>query len=100
MVNKSQRPKRDEFEAIAVQALGFIAADAEHLGRFLAASGIGPDMIRQAAREPSFLAGVLDHVVSDEKLLIAFAAHAGLDPLHVSRAQSALSGRPVERDVP
>ena len=34
----------------------------EQLGRFLAATGIGPDQIRNAARDRSFLAGVLDHL--------------------------------------
>jgi hypothetical protein len=100
MVNKSPAGKRDDFEAIAVQALGFIAADAERLGRFLAESGIGPEAIRKAARDPSFLAGVLDHIAADEKLLLAFAAEAGLKPEQVMRAHAGLSGGPFERDVP
>lgn len=100
MVNKSRTPKGDEFEAIAVQALGFIAADSERLGQFLAETGIGPDAIRAAAREPTFLAGVLDHVVGNEPLLVAFAADAGLKPEVVVRAQIALGGGTIERDLP
>ena len=97
MVNRSHTANRDHFEAIAVQALGFIAADPERLGRFLAQTGIGPHRIRDAARDPSFLAGVLDHLAGDEKLLLAFAADAGLTPEQVAQAHAALNGDRFER---
>ena len=48
----------------------------------------------------AFLAGVLDHVVSDDALLTAVAAHAGVSPLTIERAQAVLSGQPWEREVP
>ena len=60
---------------------------------FLASTGIAPEDIRAAAREPGFLAGVLEHMLGDESLLIAFAASAGIDPAEVARARGAL-GRP------
>ena len=66
-------------EALAIQALTFIAGDGERLGHFLAATGIGPAEIRAAAQEPGFLIGVLDHLAADERLLSAFAAEAGVD---------------------
>jgi uncharacterized protein DUF3572 len=87
-------------EALAIQALSFIAADPERLGRFLAATGIGPGDIRAAAREPLFLAGVLDHISADERLLLAFATDAKSDPQTIVRAQSVLSGRRYERELP
>jgi uncharacterized protein DUF3572 len=83
---------RDGAESMAVQALGFLAQEPERLGRFLAASGIGPEMIRAAAADPSFLAGVLDFVAADELLLLAFAQHAGIDPRMVERAHALLDG--------
>ena len=51
---RSEKPKERQAaaEGLAVAALGFIAAEPERLGRFLALSGIGPDSIRTAAREP------------------------------------------------
>src|SRR5262249_36350748 len=63
---RRENPKERQAGAggLAVAALGFIAAEPERLGRFLALSGIGPDSIRAAAREPQFLAGVLDHITS------------------------------------
>jgi hypothetical protein len=79
-------------EELAIAALGF--------GRFLAVTGIGPQSIREAAREPHFLAAVLDHVASDERLLLAFAAETEIDPSDVIPARDALSGGPWERDTP
>jgi hypothetical protein len=93
------RPTREAAEALAVQALGFIAEEPQSLSRFLDASGISFDRIRQAAREPGFLAGVLEHMLGDESLLLAFARAAGIDPAEVARAASALGGQ-WERDVP
>ena len=98
---KSRGPLTPEAaEGLAVQALTFIATDGERLGSFLAITGIGPDQIRAAAREPHFLAGVLDHIASDERLLTDFAAEAGIDPAEVGKARAALGGKPWEREVP
>jgi Protein of unknown function (DUF3572) len=97
---KADRSQRQAAaEQLAIAALGFIAAEPERLGRFLAMTGIGPESIRDAAREPHFLAGVLDHVAGDERLLIAFAAESGIDPDAVMRARDMLVGH-WARDVP
>ena len=90
---------RESAEKLAISALGFLAQDEERLGQFLSVTGIGPDMIRKAAADPSFLAGVLDHVCGDEPLLIAVAEHAGIAPQDVAHAQAVLSGRPWRREV-
>ena len=84
---------------LAIQVLAFIAEEPGRLNLFLVSTGIEAAEIRTAAREPSFLAGVLDHVASDESLLRAVAAHAGVTPETVERAHVALSGR-WEREVP
>ena|SRR5262245_51168385 len=91
---------REAAEILAIQALGFLAEDPSRLARFLAMSGVGPQRIRAAASDPAFLAGVLDHVASDESLLIAFAEHAGITPAAVKQAHAALAGPPWEREVP
>ncbi|MCC6777822.1 MAG: DUF3572 domain-containing protein [Hyphomicrobiales bacterium] len=100
----SRRPaetgRRAAAEQLAIAALGFVAADPEQLGRFLAITGIGPESIREAAREPQFLAGVLEHVTSDEALLIAFASAQAIAPEAVMRASELLAGGRWERDTP
>jgi hypothetical protein len=86
-------------EKQAIQALAFIAEKPERLAPFLTATGLEANGIRQAAREPGFLAGVLEHILSDENLVIAFAQNAGIDPAEVARASAALGGR-WESDLP
>jgi len=83
---------RQQAELLAVQALGFLAADRARLERFLMVSGIAPQQLRKAAVEPEFLAGILDHLGAEEALLLAFAEHAGIDPAEVARARRALPG--------
>jgi hypothetical protein len=93
------RARREAAERLAVAALTFLASEPEHLGGFLAASGLGPGDIRGAAGNPEFLSGVLDHISGNEPLLIAFAGHAGIDPTEIERARVELGGV-WERDVP
>jgi len=90
---------KDQAESLAVAAVAFLAADDERFGRFLALTGLDPLGVRAAAAQPGFLAGVLDHLGSDETLLLAFATHAGIDPSEIERARLALSGQGWERDT-
>ena len=76
----------------AIAALGWLAADAQRLSRFLALSGLGPDNLRTAAADPRFLAAILDYLASDESLLVEFANDAGRSPDDVARAHAALRG--------
>ena len=92
-MKRRSQVSRDTAEMLAIQALAFIAAEPERLARFLGMSGIAPADIRAAAREPAFLAGVLEHMLAEESLLIAFAEGAGVDPGEIARARSALGGR-------
>ena len=86
------RPTPEAAEMLAIQALAFIAEEPERLNRFLGLTGIEFSQIRDAAREPGFLAGVLEHMLADESLLIAFADSARIDPAGIARARSALRG--------
>ena len=91
---------KEAAEGLAIQALTFLAGEPARLGRFLAATGIGPAEIRTASAEPGFLAGVLDYLASDERLIADFAAATGCNPADVARAHAALGGAPWEREVP
>lgn len=81
---------REEAEAVAVSALGFVAADPELLPRFLAVTGIEASAIREAAREPGFLAGVLQFILAHEPTLLRFAEETGTPPASVGKAMRAL----------
>ena len=92
---------REAAETVAIQALSFIAAEPERLGQFLGITGIGPAQIREAAREPGFLAGVLDYLAGDERLLTEFARETDHDPITISQARHVLGGgSDWEREMP
>jgi len=99
-MTKLKSNPRQAAEALAIQGLTYLGSDSERLGRFLTSTGLGPQSLRAAAKETSFLAGVLDHIASDQQLLIGFAAEAGVKPADVDRARRALGGGDWERDIP
>jgi uncharacterized protein YbjT (DUF2867 family) len=89
------RPLRMTHESangVAIDALAWLAADAERLDRFLALTGIGHDTIREAATQPGFLSAVLDHLCADEASLLAFAGEIGKPPETIALARDMLSG--------
>jgi hypothetical protein len=79
-------------EALALRALGFLAAEPERLEPFLATTGLGPSTLRAAATQPGFLAAVLDHLAGSDSLLLEFAGNLSLNPEIVAQARSVLSG--------
>jgi len=81
---------REAAEMLAIQALSFIAEEPERLNGLLNATGLSLDRLRESATAPDFLAGVLEHMLADGSLLIAFADSAGIDPAALARARSAL----------
>lgn len=89
----NRRPKpigRETAEALAIQALGFIASDPTLLPRFLAITGIEASQIRSAAQQPGFLAGVIQFILAHEPTLLQFAEHAGIDPAEIGRVYQTL----------
>ena len=92
MTRKLHAREAEAASALAIAALRFIAEEPERLRVFLALTGINPQAIRAAAREPGFLLGVLDHLAGDESLLLAFAGESEIDPEDVRVARSVLAG--------
>ena len=86
------RVTQDRAFEIAIQALGWLAADIERLDRFLGLTGIDREGIRQAAQEPGFLSAVLEHLCADEESLLTFAGEADLRPEVIAGAREVLTG--------
>jgi hypothetical protein len=82
-------------EAVAIRALDGLAASPERLGGFLALTGLSPQSIRDVASSPGFLAAVLDHVTSDEPLLMEISAETGIS----TEAFAAAREHFVQRDA-
>jgi len=79
-------------QGLAIEALGFLASDIERLEPFLSLTGIDIANLRQVAADPSFLTAVLEHLASDETLLLACTANARHDPADTDRARQMLAG--------
>ena len=81
-----------EAATIALNFLAFLAAEPERLGRFLSLTGLDPGGLRAAIDSPVLHAGLLEYALSDESLLLAFAADQGLAPDAVAHARRRLPG--------
>ncbi len=84
--------KREAAETTAVQALVFLAGREEALGAFLDAAGADASELRARAQDPEFLGFVMDFMLQDEVLLLAFCDDQGLPYDLPMRARSALPG--------
>ncbi|MCY0146521.1 MULTISPECIES: DUF3572 domain-containing protein [Hoeflea] len=79
-------------EETAIAVLGWLAGEPELMGRFLALTGLEASNLREAAKEPGFLAGVLGFLMNHEPTLMDFCASTGTRPEAVTRAFQALGG--------
>ncbi|MBW3098906.1 DUF3572 domain-containing protein [Pseudohoeflea coraliihabitans] len=79
-------------QEIAISVLAWLADEPDLLGRFLDLSGLTTDTMRQAAREPGFMAGVLHFLMAHEPTLMQYCAASGTRPESVALAHRALAG--------
>lgn len=76
---------------VAIGILGFMAADPERIGPFLAESGLSPADLRSVAGSTAFHVALLDHLINRQDLLLDYAAQAKIDPGHVVAAREILA---------
>lgn len=79
-------------EEISTQVLIFLANDSDRIGRFLSLTGIEACDLRELAMEKAFQLAMLDHLASDEGLLVQFATEEGIEPNDIGAARYALGG--------
>ncbi len=79
-------------ETIALQALGWLAANDELMPVFLGASGASVEDLKVQAGDPTFLASVLDFITMDDAWVVSFCDAAGLDYMAPLQARHALPG--------
>lgn len=89
-VNKRAAMDRDSAEAIALQALAFLAEAPERLTRFLAAGGLDPADVRARATTLELQRAVLEYLAGDESQLLVFAASSQVAPESIAMAIAAL----------
>lgn len=84
----------DAAQVIALKALAFLASDSERMERFMKLTGLAPAEIRTQAGTPSFLAGLLEYLRTDQTLLLTFTESEGLEPSIVDMACLRLTSVP------
>lgn len=87
-----------EAGAIVIAALSYFATDPKTLGRFFALTGLDTNSLREAAGTPTFVAGVLDFVLAEPKVLAAVAAAQETTPGAIAAARARLDRRDASED--
>lgn len=70
---------------LVARLLVFLGGRPEDIEKFFATSGVDPSDLRSGLADPGFQDGLLDYVLANEPLLLAFCEEAGEDPAHVAR---------------
>ena len=91
---KPQPLDRDGAEALAAEAMAFLTADSARLSRFLGDSGLDPAALAAALSDGGggVLEAALEHVLSDESLLLVFASEIRRKPEAIMAAHALLAG--------
>lgn len=83
-------------QSIALQALSFIVKDNELLEQFLTNTGLTPQELKARVNEPELLGGVLDAILINDEVLLAFCNFSSLSPNTIILARQSLPGALVE----
>ncbi|MEM9426826.1 MAG: DUF3572 domain-containing protein [Pseudomonadota bacterium] len=83
---------RESAELLAIEALSWLVGNEGLLPVFLGSTGAGADDLRQRAKDPEFLASVLDFLLMDDAWIQEFCASSGYAHDFPVRARAALPG--------
>lgn len=83
---------RESAETIGAQALAWVAGDAERINGFLNLSGLSPSELMAQAADARVLGAVLDYILTEDRLVMAFCDDAGLAYTVPQLARAALPG--------
>jgi hypothetical protein len=83
---------KDAAEALAIQALGWIAGSDDLMGTFMGATGASVDDVRAQASDPAFLGSVLDFLLMDDAWVTGFCDASGFDYQRPMIARQLLPG--------
>lgn len=83
----------DDANDLAVRALTFVAQDESHLSSFLNITGWTPATLSSPDTQSAILVSALEYLMSEEDILLTFAANSGIEPGDISKALGALQER-------
>lgn len=88
----------EDAQILALHALSFLLEDSERIDGFLRMTGIEPHDLRQMVAEKQGQVAILDYLLGNEKLLLAFTAEEGCHDQDPALARKALGGRTMTQD--
>jgi len=87
---------REHAITIALKILQFLVSDENRVQALLMTTGLSPEDLRRGASDPAFLAGIVDYLLTDDRMIIAFAAEEGLKPENIVSVRRSLPGGEVD----
>jgi Protein of unknown function (DUF3572) len=87
--------RQETAEILALQVLEWVAGQEETVNAFLGGSGLLPSDLARIGGDPVLMAAVLDFLLEDEALLLAFCADTGVAPTAPMAARAHLPGGDV-----
>lgn len=84
--------RQETAEITALQALGWLIGQPDELGGFLNASGAAPGDLAALARDPQFLAALVDYLLETDERVLACTGDLGLAPTALGEARMGLPG--------
>ena len=84
--------RQEAAETVALQALGWLLSQPEDLGGFLSASGAAPGDLAHLARDPVFLAALVDYLLETDDRVLACTKDLGLPAMALGEARQGLPG--------
>jgi len=91
-VLRNDAKSRSDPETLALQALAYVAADADLGPRLLELTGLDADSLRARAADRDVLAATLGFLAAHEPSLIGCAHALGVAPAALVAAEAALAG--------
>ena len=88
--------KLEQAQTIALKILTFLVSDSSRAEAFLRVTGMDPEDLRQGAVDNAFLAGIVDYLLTDETLIIAFSEDEKLRPESIIAVRRALPGGEID----
>ncbi len=83
-------------ERLGIQVLSWLAADNDDLlGQFLGMTGIAADDLRTRSQDPEFLGFVLDFLLTDDAMVMAFCEDMNVSADQPMLARTSLPGGEV-----
>lgn len=83
---------QDSAELLAIEALSWLVGNEDLLPIFLGSTGVSEGDLRQRAKDPEFLASVLDFLLMDDTWISEFCRSAEYTFDFPMRARAALPG--------